>query len=362
MRLAALLLAALLVAGCSRRDETGPAAVQARADELPGTVVTPHLEEPIDGTKNVLWCATFQLAWNELCDLAGGDIHMADEPPMVAALNKRAATEADLDPNSFVAMAGIVGEGILERIREALAERFHGTAEPQLVPAEGSLPPDWWVAYAYLLKHLPFESAFTRFDRPLRFAGKSVAQFGILGYSPGEADKEAMARQVDVLSYASEDDFVIELKTRSTEDRLILAKVTPAATLAETVEAVRGRIQGAAASKIEQSDILAIPVFDFSVLREYSELYRRGIVAKDPRVHGTDIWLALQRIRFRLDETGAVLESEALLLGAAAESPRFLIFNKPFLVLLERRGASGPYFALWVANAELMVRMSRSAP
>ena len=32
-----------------------------------------------------------------------------------------------------------------------------------------------------------------------------------------------------------------------------------------------------------------------------------------------------------------------------------LVFDKPFLVMIQRTGASQPYFALWVANAELLV-------
>ena len=35
------------------------------------------------------------------------------------------------------------------------------------------------------------------------------------------------------------------------------------------------------------------------------------------------------------------------------------IFDKPFLILLERKGAANPYFALWVGNAELLVPFKR---
>ena len=33
-----------------------------------------------------------------------------------------------------------------------------------------------------------------------------------------------------------------------------------------------------------------------------------------------------------------------------------MIFDKPFLIILERANAKMPYFALWVDNAELLVR------
>ena len=34
-----------------------------------------------------------------------------------------------------------------------------------------------------------------------------------------------------------------------------------------------------------------------------------------------------------------------------------MIFDKPFLIMLQRSDAKMPYFALWVDNAELLVRV-----
>jgi hypothetical protein len=67
------------------------------------------------------------------------------------------------------------------------------------------------------------------------------------------------------------------------------------------------------------------------------------------------IVLAMQSIRFRLDERGAILKSEAgVALSEDGSKPRQFIFDKPFLILLERRDAARPYFALWVDNPELL--------
>jgi hypothetical protein len=32
-----------------------------------------------------------------------------------------------------------------------------------------------------------------------------------------------------------------------------------------------------------------------------------------------------------------------------------MVFDKPFLIMLQIRDADAPYFALWVANPELLV-------
>jgi len=348
-------------------DPDRPPALKANADELDQTIVTPHLDQTITGGKNVLWCSTFQLAWNELCALAGGDIHLEDEPPMVAVLNRNVATKADIDQSSCVAAAGFIGDGVIPRIENELKLKLPRLTYTELFELAKTLPEGWWIAYAYLAKSLPFEWAFTRFDRAMRFGGVSVTSFGIYQFLTCEPAEVKMAGQVSVLHYSggdflaggerSDPEFVVELKTQSQADRMILAKITPADTLAETVRRVRERIRESEPTKIREGESLEIPVVDFDLMREYSELYGRAIIARSPKLNGSQIAIAKQKIRFRLDETGALLKSEALL--ALCEGFRRFVFDRPFLVLLQRQGARTPYFALWVANAELLTKFNR---
>jgi hypothetical protein len=265
---------------------------------------------------------------------------------MVAALNKRAATKDDLDEASYVAMGWITGDGGLERLKEAMQQKFGDRAQPKLLPEPGSLPPGLPAAYAYLLKALPFRWAFARLDYALEFAGQKVEAFGIHQYLPGDQpDEDRMAEQVLIYSFRTNDDFIIELETESEGDRLLLAKVLPEETLGQTVDAVRERMAGWRPTRMEEMEDLVIPVVDFDLTRDYDELLSAGLV------------LAQQRTRFRLDETGAVLESEGV--GVMGFTPRNFVFDRPFLILLERDGAGAPYSALWVGNAELLVRSQR---
>lgn len=149
------------------------------------------------------------------------------------------------------------------------------------------------------------------------------------------------------------DDFIIELKIQAEDDRLILAKIPPEPTLAEMVDVVEQRIRKAKPKRMAQMEDLRVPVLNFDILRQYSELCGHPIRTADKRFDGTSIFFAAQSIRFRLDETGAVLKSEAIMY--AGLTPRTLVFDKPFLILLKRRDAEKPYFGLWVANAELLV-------
>jgi len=329
-----------------RHDQVaGPAFLKADANDLEATVVTPHLECAITGDENVLWCATFQLAWNQLCDLLRGPVQsdIASAAEMTTLLNRQTVDANDLDEASFVALAGYPTGGpddILDRITVALDEKFNGAAHPELLPERAELKKDDWVAYAHLFKSLPFRWAFDRYRYGgLAFAGADVQSFGFHQLLPDQKNEVRAASQVRVYDYQGENDFIIELKTRSESDRMVLAKVQAKPTLAETIRSVRKRLDATEAKPMLKASSLNIPVLDFDILRCYHEL--------------SPVGMAAQQIRFKLDETGAVLKSEALAAEAAASQD--LIFDKPFLVMLQRVGAQNPYFALWVANAELLV-------
>jgi hypothetical protein len=68
---------------------------------------------------------------------------------------------------------------------------------------------------------------------------------------------------------------------------------------------------------------------------------------------------AVQNIRFQMNEKGVVLRSEAEVhFGCAAMAPmpeHIMVFDRPFMVMMLKKDAPLPYFALWVDNAELLV-------
>jgi hypothetical protein len=106
---------------------------------------------------------------------------------------------------------------------------------------------------------------------------------------------------------------------------------------------------------------LIVPRVGFDLLREYSEIETRWLVPTDGKV-APDLLLlsALQTIKFEMNEKGVELRSEAhMAFGCGKEGEphrkHLMIFDQPFLVLLERTGARMPYFALWVDNPELLV-------
>lgn len=338
----------------------GPPLLKTDAKQLKETLVTPHLETPIEPGRNVLWCSTFQLVWNEACRYAGGDIHLKDEPAVVATLNKRTANETDVDSGSCLIMSGLVEDGIVGKIRRELGSKFAGQAAPDLLNnIEPSLPAEGYLAYAYLFRQLPFAHAFRRLDKPLDFGSAKLASFGMQPVGSQRDDLD-LAEQVSVLDYRDENDLIVELAPKNKDERIVLAKITPADTLQRTIEAVQHRTASTGVENWQQmlqlGETIIVPVFNFELWKQYDELLGRSVTTHGS-LDGMPIVAALQSIRFRFDECGAVLKSEA---GAAmkcaeARTPRRLVFDRPFLILLERRDATCPYFALWVDNPELLV-------
>lgn len=332
----------------------------ADASSLPDTFVTGHLDVPIKPGENVLWCGSFQLAYNEIEPLVGAPVSFEPSSDFTRAMDKKAFTKKDLDTESYVALAGFVRDNIHDRIRKEVDNKFQGRVTPRAIPDKAlTKRPQDIVAYCLLYKNLEFPIPFERLEKPLDFEGAGVPSFGI--GEETKPDHGKLVPQVRILDYLSEDDFVIELKTKSEGDRLILAKVPPQETLAETVRSVEKRASAEGEDALI-GDILQVPKFDFDVTRRYSELETKHLVTSNPTIaKDLEVLSALQSTLFQMNEKGVKLVSEShIAIGCSAhrrpEHNHTMIFDKPFLIMMKRAGAETPYFALWVANTELMLK------
>ncbi len=84
---------------------------------------------------------------------------------------------------------------------------------------------------------------------------------------------------------------------------------------------------------------------------------------KDIRVRSDDFRTKelLQMIAFKMDEKGVEVQSEARILAdksvmVESPTPKKLIFDKPFLMFIRKKGAAFPAFAMRVSNDALMLK------
>ena len=344
----------MAVSNCLAEEEKPK---QVESDQLSQTVITSYVQSDIVEGKNLMYCSTFQIAWDVLSDdIIKEPLRLNGNPLMAQMLNERLTGKEDISEDCYLAMAGLNKDGIVEKIKQALKEKFN--EEPGL---DISLrQPDDILAYAFLLKDLKFAKEFEGLDQPIYFRDKtSVKAFGIEQYAFDEK-RRSLGEQVSILDYQNDDDFIISLKSVSPKDEIILAKIVPQKTMLETMDSVFNRISSARPSVMAKDETLRIPKLDFDVLHSYTELSGRAVLNKGFEKYF--ISKAIQSIRFRLNEKGALLRSEAAIEIAMGISrdipkrPRLFIFDKPFLICLKEKGAKYPYFSMWVDNAELLLQ------
>ncbi len=181
------ILASLAVLGACRRDAGGIAPSELiPAEQLSETEVVPHLEGPIAAGKNYVYCATFQLAWNQFQDeILGEPASLSGSSSMVQGLlhGKQLSTDI-LPPGSYLIKAGWAKDGVVDQIRGEMRRRFpHSTLE---MPSGSD--PHAAVAYAYLVRQLAFREAFDRLAEPVKFQCTTgtvpVASFGVALLQP----------------------------------------------------------------------------------------------------------------------------------------------------------------------------------
>ncbi len=351
----------------ARAGIAGIAQLNANITDLKRTVIVPTLDTPLSAGTNMIWCGTMQLAWNELCALVGEDVHMENEDPIVGQLSKRDVSAKNLDENTYLLAALPADSSSLSALRKRVSTKFSGAVSPELIPAADTLPRNSIMLYAALFVNMPFDWAFDRLKHPLKFGGGDVAAFGIDGDGDlGDRRRVRSVRsQVKVIDFNGNDDFVIELKTKKSNHQLILSKLRPELTLESTVRSVLTRMTVTQPESSFWFNRLIVPVADYDLAHCYPELVGRPLCVKTPLFDKMPIVAANQNIRFKLDERGAVLKSEALIgVKTASKSPKGppdLIFDKPFLVLLKCTTSDKPYFAMWVDNPEILVKFGKDA-
>jgi hypothetical protein len=332
------------------------------SDQLRNTAIVPTLDSPISEGKSAVWCGSIQLAWNDLkSNLAGGPVRVAGAEVVAGRLNASPFTDRDLSPGTYYAAAGLVRDGILDKIRADMARQFPDAPAPRL---DGS---DVAVAYAYLQASVPFRLPY--YEDRLTFRGAdgretAVRAFGIRKQEEWGATE--LRDQVGVLfadGRRDEDgwqptEYAVDLCRDSSPDQVVVAMILRQPTLGEMIAEVKRRTmtgeKAIHSHEFGKADHLLVPAMAWRVEHRFAELEGPQRRLSGGTLDGLYIDRALQVVQFRLDKSGADLKSEA---GMSMKGlPRHFHFDRPYLITMARRGAEHPYFAMWVDNDELMAR------
>jgi len=335
------------------------------SNALGSTAIIPTLDTPCPANKNVIWCSSFQLAWNQMkTDIFDGPVPVLGAEDLAGRLNGAGQSAADLEPQSYYAATGWSDQGIASQIEKDMAARFPNHALPELGDGEGI------IMYSYVRANVPFEYPFLEADAGFHFTDSLGNRTTVRGFGMWEGDlprNEDASRQVEVLYYHSSEsdsdsettEFAVDMCRFSSPYQVVIASVPFEGSLTGTCEYVRDRIDAYQASpSYDQNsgdlgglDVLLVPEMFWKIEHHFPEL-----IGKTVAYGGTAIPImeAMQTVSFRLDRHGAMLESESA--GFYGGLPRYLICDRPFLVYMQKRGAEHPFFVMWVDNAELLTR------
>ena len=223
---------------------------------------------------------------------------------------------------------------------------------------------DGIVARAYFKKTLPFAVKFHP-QHGISFGTTRVKSFGI-----NDPDEE-LKPYFKILYYLDDDHFAIRLFPADTSSIITLVKgIDLAGTFKDLYNRTNVYIEKGWKEKesaknkwkytFAEGDYLSIPVVKFNIGTHYSSLEGQQFTS---RTEPHNIVEAYQRTAFVFDEYGAIVESEAVVAcdstsmapeAVQKPTPKNMIFDKPFVIFIQKKNSNQPYFAMKVMNTELM--------
>ena len=382
-RFYALLLALLVLCGALLAEWAGgkgngeaagpkkapsqPLTFDGETTALPRTQVVPTLTSTMEDGKNVIWCASFLAGWKRLeADLLKGPVQLKGAATECARLTQAPDPANDMTGSSFYAVAGMENKGILDTIRQTLAQRFPDKPPPDF----SQVWPGSFVFYTYLETSVPFDIPYFDNREPLAFAdaGGKVTPVHSFGIREEDCDRYGNLRNQLQVLYAKRDaqweaqEFAVDLCKTSQPDQVVVAKIRRRETLQETLDALETAMEEQAKAEMPDyfagNDILLVPEMFWHLVHHFSEFERKRFL--NPSLSAQSMDIAVQDIQFRLDRSGAELGSEAYSHWACAGQAHFVL-DGPFLLYLRKRGVPRPYFVMWVENAELLREWEESS-
>ncbi|MEO6303728.1 MAG: hypothetical protein ABIP51_11220 [Bacteroidia bacterium] len=300
----------------------------------------PTLQNKISNKKNSIYCATLLFAWDKVKNIIQAPLKIEERFNDLILLNNSTSYIDVLKENEYSA-SGEIHDGLIQ-------------------------------AKAEFKKSLPFEIKLTSFNNKLLFDKSDVASFGNLGKDLEQdfVRDIQISKIIQILYYKNDDNFIIKLSPKDTCHEIILFKSKEIfTTMGQVISKIEDNIKiGLKEGKNEKlnwkyfltvNDDIIIPKFKFNIETNYKNIEQNVFQTNSKKFQIESMW---QRTAFCLDESGAEIESEAMVAAAMEEEdeekpkPKKMVFDKPFFLMVKRVENKSPYFAMWTNNSELMIK------
>ncbi len=335
--------------------------------QLQRSIVVPTLHSAIGPGKSAIWCATLQLAWNELRDrVVKAPIQLQGAEQLAKWLNESKVTASVFRPEDYYAQAGWAKDGIFEKIISEMKGKFP-RARPN-ISASGAVA----VGYGYCELTATFTTPYFDQEDQLLFEsspGQSSPVHSFGTHSKGDWIAAKKVRDQMQLLYRTDEEgapgqqlqpreFAFCLDRDSTSYLVTVAVVEPKPTLHEMLDDLQKKIADFRSKtqedKLSGSEDFAVPNLSFTIDHVESQLSDRPI--QNPGYDALSLGQVRQLISFTMDKHGAQVKSEAIEPVKSAPGKYLYICDRPFLIVITKRGQSNPCFVMWVANDELLTK------
>lgn len=319
--------------------------------------VLPLMTSP-SNSENRIWVGTFQLVWNDFMDIiVKGPVKFAGTTPdTVKGLNKQDFKAEYLNENSYYKTVGKASPSMKSEIEKAIKQKFNEKSDIldsiDWSPAKGK-----FVVYAMLKKDFKFLEAFDKL-KPEQF-GKNEQKVDYFGINGDSSPK--LYKNIGVLFYNSIDDFAVKLYTKS-DDIVYLYRTNDDKTFDKLYFDMNLKSKLYTGKKhFDKIDKFKVPDINLYQTKSFDEVCNRHILGTD-----LEIAKALETIDFKMNNEGVKLKSEAIIatkLTSAgpgfAPKPRYFYLNDTFVLFLQEKEKSKPYFAIRVNDVALINKTGR---
>ncbi len=309
---------------------------------------------------NSSWCGTFQLVWNDMLDelTTNGKIENTGIE-IVDNLNNKSFVEEELSDEYYYKKYGLKTMKLKTEIENAIKKKFNEKSDilDMLDWSTASLNDakdeqfSKYLFYVMLKRDFKFENEFTVLENGKFGTVENVKYFGI-----NSETLPSVRQQVEVLYYNSNNNYAVILYADD-GDEVILARNTNGKTFDEIYQNINNEKEKYEGNiSFGDEDTLKVPNLDFNLLKEYKEL--KGLQFPTNKNATAIIEEAVQTIKFKLDNTGGSIKSEAvigtkMMAIQPSEEIRNFNFDDEFTIFLKEAEKEKPYFAANISNITL---------
>lgn len=300
--------------------------------------------------ENYIWAGAMNLAWNDLNEnILHEKVELKTEDEIaldfVKKFNNPPFSKKDLDETSYYIKSGYGQETVNEINRES-RKKFPSKSFADL---DINLRPKDIISYAYFLKEVKYKTKFSKDD--ISFQEQKVEGF--------KTKNSEQKESIKILNYENDNNFIIKLELKDEKDELFLAKGYDMSDPQNIVNKIN-KYNKKTLPSLDPIDYFEAPVLHLDHTKNYNELSNKFLNNKGFEEYF--IKEMYENIKFDMDEEGARVENEAVIMGFTnsinmqeiKKRPKYFILNKPYWIIMKRADSNNPYFILGVNNTEVM--------